>query len=116
MNSIASSGVPGDYSLTATVLGNGHVSPTGTVSFLDTSSSNQVLAAMFNIEFTCRVGRMPVQLDAFIGALLAHIIQGVVGELPSATASVHLVAGLLNVSLNPESVGSRASAQRRYGQ
>src|SRR5580704_11027220 len=44
MTSIASSGVPGDYSLTATVLGNGHVSPTGTVSFLDTSSSNQVLA------------------------------------------------------------------------
>src|ERR1700686_1013166 len=44
ITSIASSGAPGDYSLIATVLGNGHVSPTGTVSFLATSNSNQVLA------------------------------------------------------------------------
>src|SRR6202790_1613463 len=44
MTSIASSGAPGDYSLTATVLGSGHISPTGTVSFLDTSNSNQMLA------------------------------------------------------------------------
>jgi FG-GAP-like repeat len=38
------SGNPGDYTLTATVFGNGSASPTGTVSFLDTSNANQSLA------------------------------------------------------------------------
>jgi hypothetical protein len=37
------SGNPGNYSLTATVSGNGSASPTGAVSFLDTSNSNQSL-------------------------------------------------------------------------
>jgi hypothetical protein len=42
---IASSGLPGDYSLTATVVGLGGTSaPTGKVSFLDTSFSNTSLA------------------------------------------------------------------------
>jgi hypothetical protein len=40
-----SNGSPGDYSLTATVTGyGGAASPTGTVSFIDTSFSNNVLA------------------------------------------------------------------------
>jgi hypothetical protein len=40
---IAASGSPNNYSLTATVSGNGSVSPTGTVSFLNTSNANAVL-------------------------------------------------------------------------
>jgi hypothetical protein len=44
ISTIAMSGNPGDYSLTATVSGNGSASPTGTVSFLDTSNANQSLA------------------------------------------------------------------------
>ncbi len=43
--SISSSGFPGDYSLTATVVGyGGSASPTGNVSFLDTSFGNKALA------------------------------------------------------------------------
>ncbi|MFY9747031.1 MAG: protease pro-enzyme activation domain-containing protein, partial [Acidobacteriaceae bacterium] len=41
---ITPSGVSGDYTLTATVSAVGAVAPTGTVSFLDTSNSNFVLA------------------------------------------------------------------------
>jgi len=42
---ITAGGAPGDYSLTATVTGiGGSAAPTGTVSFLDTSFSNNVLA------------------------------------------------------------------------
>ena len=37
------SGAPGDYTLTATVTGQGAVTPTGTISFLDTSNANTVL-------------------------------------------------------------------------
>src|SRR5271170_3038319 len=44
ISTIAASGNPGDYMLTATVFGNGSASPTGTVSFLDTSNANQSLA------------------------------------------------------------------------
>ena len=44
ISTIAMSGNPGDYTLTATVSGNGAASPAGTVSFLDTSNSNQSLA------------------------------------------------------------------------
>lgn len=43
---IAASGSPGNYTLTATVTGTeGTVPPTGTVSFLDTGNSNYVLAS-----------------------------------------------------------------------
>ena len=44
ISTIAASGNPGDYTLTATVSGNGSASSTGSVSFLDTSNSNQSLA------------------------------------------------------------------------
>ena len=44
ISTIAASGNPGDYTLTATVSGNGSASPAGSVSFLDTSNSNQSLA------------------------------------------------------------------------
>jgi hypothetical protein len=44
ISTIAASGNPGDYTLTETVFGNGSASPTGTVSFLDTSNANQSLA------------------------------------------------------------------------
>lgn len=44
VTTIAVSGSPGAYSLTATVSGNGIVSPTSSVSFLDTNNSNQSLA------------------------------------------------------------------------
>ena len=37
---IAQSGVPGNYTLTATVTGQGLLSPNGTISFLDTSNGN----------------------------------------------------------------------------
>jgi hypothetical protein len=40
---IAESGNPGNYTLTATVSGQGSAPPTGTVSFLDTSDSNAVI-------------------------------------------------------------------------
>src|ERR1035441_3468323 len=42
---IAQSGYAGDYTLTATVNGQGPVEPTGTVSFLDTSNGNTVLGS-----------------------------------------------------------------------
>jgi hypothetical protein len=42
---IAQSGNPGNYTLTATVTGRGLLSPTGTVSFLDTSNGNDSLGA-----------------------------------------------------------------------
>ena len=42
---IAQSGNPGDYTLTATVTGQGPVAPGGTVSFLDTSNANSVLGS-----------------------------------------------------------------------
>jgi hypothetical protein len=42
---IAQSGTPGDYALTSTVVGQGLLSPTGTVSFLDTSSGNALLGS-----------------------------------------------------------------------
>ena len=44
--SIAQSGSPGNYTLTATVVGSGDLTaaPTGTVSFLDTSNGNAVVA------------------------------------------------------------------------
>jgi hypothetical protein len=40
---IAQSGAPGNYTLTATVTGQGAVPPTGTISFLDSSNANAVL-------------------------------------------------------------------------
>lgn len=43
VTSIASSGSSGKYQLSATVVGVGSVTPSGTVSFLDTSNSNTVL-------------------------------------------------------------------------
>ena len=43
ITNIASSGAVGNYSLAATVMGNGNASPTGTVSFMDTTNSNYVL-------------------------------------------------------------------------
>ncbi len=42
---IAQSGNPGDYTLTATVTGQGPVASGGTVSFLDTSNANSVLGS-----------------------------------------------------------------------
>jgi hypothetical protein len=42
---IAQSGSPGNYTLTATVTGNSSFAPGGAVSFLDTSNSNYVLGA-----------------------------------------------------------------------
>ena len=41
---ITSSGSPGNYTLTATVTGEGSLAPSGTLSFLDTSNSNYLLA------------------------------------------------------------------------
>ncbi|MGB0063240.1 MAG: VCBS repeat-containing protein, partial [Terracidiphilus sp.] len=41
---IAPSGSPGNYTLTATVTGKASVAPTGTVSFVDTTNSDYVLA------------------------------------------------------------------------
>jgi hypothetical protein len=63
ISTIAASGDPGDYTLTATVSGNGSASPTGTVSFVDTSNSNQPLAmapltpvaAGLNLLSTCTI-------------------------------------------------------------
>jgi hypothetical protein len=43
ITNMAFSGAAGNYSLTATVTGNGGVPPSGSVSFLDTSNSNDVL-------------------------------------------------------------------------
>jgi hypothetical protein len=43
VTTIAQSGSPGNYSLTATVAGLGSVAPTGTVSFLDSSNGNAAL-------------------------------------------------------------------------
>jgi len=71
MTSIASSGAPGDYSLTATVLGNGHVSSTGTVSFLDTSNSNQVLVASTLTPGTAGLNLIPSTLPEFSPTSLA---------------------------------------------
>jgi trimeric autotransporter adhesin len=71
MTNIVSSGAPGDYSLTATVLGNGHVSPTGTVSFLDTSNSNQVLATATLTPGTAGLNLIPSMLPEFSPTSLA---------------------------------------------
>ncbi|MGB8536521.1 MAG: FG-GAP-like repeat-containing protein [Acidobacteriaceae bacterium] len=43
---ITQSGDPGDYTLTASVTGEGPVAPGGTVSFLDTSNANSVLGSV----------------------------------------------------------------------
>src|ERR1700688_4879036 len=69
--SIVTSGAPGDHSLTATVLGNGHVSPTGTVSFLDTSNSNQVLATATLTPGTAGLNLIPSMLPEFSPTSLA---------------------------------------------
>jgi trimeric autotransporter adhesin len=71
MTSIASSGAPGGYSLTATVLGNGHASPTGTVSFLDTSNLNQVLATSTLTPGTAGLNLIPSMLPEFAPTSLA---------------------------------------------
>jgi trimeric autotransporter adhesin len=71
MTSIVSSGAPGDYSLAATVLGNGHVSPTGTVSFLDTSNSNQELATATLTPGTAGLNLIPSMLPEFAPTSLA---------------------------------------------
>ena len=49
ITSIARSGAPGNYSLTATIAGAGPNLPTGTVSFADTSNGNDTLASV-NLE------------------------------------------------------------------
>jgi len=71
MTSIVSSGAPSDYSLNATVLGNGPVSPTGTVSFLDTSNSNQVLATSTLTPGTAELNLVPSMLPEFSPTSLA---------------------------------------------
>jgi trimeric autotransporter adhesin len=71
MTNIVSRGAPGDYSLTATVLGNGHVSPTGKVSFLDTSNSNQVLATATLTPGTAGLNLIPSMLPEFSPTSLA---------------------------------------------
>src|SRR6202166_2892744 len=71
MTNIVSSGAPGDYSLTATVLGNGHVSPTGEVSFLDTSNSNQLLATATLTPGTAGLNLIPSMLPEFAPTSLA---------------------------------------------
>ena len=71
MTSIVASGAPGDYSLTATVLGSGHGSPTSTVSFLDTSNSNQVLATATLTPGTAGLNLIPSMLPEFAPTSLA---------------------------------------------
>jgi hypothetical protein len=44
ITSIVQTGIAGNYTLAATLLGNEDIAPTGTVSFLDTNNSNFVLA------------------------------------------------------------------------
>ena len=70
---LTSSGNPGDYTLTATITGGHPVPPTGTVTFIDTSNANYVLAtapvteltALFALSFfdagSPQVSGVPVQ-------------------------------------------------------
>jgi len=60
--SIASSGSPGNYQLTATVVGFGGVTPSGTVSFLDTSNNNAALgtAMLGNAATSTAVGLIAI--------------------------------------------------------
>jgi hypothetical protein len=55
-STIAESGVPGNYTLTATVAGNESLGPTGTVAFLNTSNTNSVLGTAVLIPVTAGTG------------------------------------------------------------
>ncbi len=72
--SIASSGFPGAYSLTATVIGfGGSASPTGTVSFLDTSFGNTSLGSATLGAATAGIGWLISQTPDAGNNLLSEI-------------------------------------------
>ena len=72
ISTIAASGNPGNYTLTARVAGNGRASPTGSVSFLDKSNSNQSLAAAPltpaapGLSFVATAGNLLGQTENFV--------------------------------------------------
>ncbi len=71
---ITESGFPGDYSLTATVVGfGGSASPTGNVSFLDTSFGNNVLATAPLGTGTAGIGWLISQTPAAGNNLLSEV-------------------------------------------
>jgi len=71
---IANSGFPGDYSLTATVTGfGGSASPTGTISFLDTSFGNTSLATAPLGTSTAGIGWLISQTAAAGGNLSSEV-------------------------------------------
>jgi len=74
ITTIASSGVPGDYTLTATVLGvGGSAPPTGDVSFLDTSNGNASLATAALGSSTSGLGWAISQTPAVGGSSSAEV-------------------------------------------
>ena len=71
---IAQSGSPGDYTLTATVTGvGGPATPTGSVSFLDTSFSDKVLATASLTPSTAGVGWLVSQTPALSADPIAEV-------------------------------------------
>ena len=74
ITSITSTGVPGSYSLTATVLGfGGTAAPTGSVSFLDTSFGNKSLATAQLGTSTAGIGWLVSQTPAANGNALSEV-------------------------------------------
>jgi subtilase family serine protease len=58
---LTSSGTPGNYSLTATVIGQGAVAPSGNVSFIDTTMGNAVLASTATVSNSATITENIVQ-------------------------------------------------------
>jgi hypothetical protein len=76
-----SNGSPGDYSLTATLIGyGGPASPTGTVSFVDTSFDNNVLATASLGAGTAGIGWLISQTPAIGSNLISEVVEDFNGD------------------------------------
>ena len=96
---LAENGSPGNYLLTATVVGQGPLAPSGTVSFLDTSNSNAVLGSAALALSQTSLSFTNPQSPAISGQPLAVAVADFNGDgkadlaVPSSSSSVTILFG-----------------------